>query len=130
MTGPRCARCDGQGRVRAHRKLTTKIPAGVENGTRILLAGEGEVGPGGGKAGDLYIEVVEPPHQFFDRRGDDLHCTVTIPRTMAVTGGTTRIDTFDGTKTVRTPKASAMTRPCGSPHAAPPISRAAAGGTS
>ena len=54
-----CPECAGDGRVRARRTLTVKIPAGVDNGTRIQLAGEGEVGPGGGPAGDLYVEIVE-----------------------------------------------------------------------
>ena len=74
-----CGECGGDGRVRARRTLTVKIPAGVENGMRIRLTGEGEVGPGGGPAGDLYVEVVERPHPVFTRDGDDLHCTVTAP---------------------------------------------------
>ena len=78
-----CPECAGDGRVRSRRTLTVKIPAGVDNGTRIQLAGEGEVGPGGGPAGDLYVEIHELPHPTFQRRGDDLHCTVTIPMTAA-----------------------------------------------
>ncbi len=79
-----CPECAGDGRVRSRRTLTVKIPAGVDNGTRIQLAGEGEVGPGGGPAGDLYVEIREVPHPVFQRRGDDLHCTVTLPMTAAV----------------------------------------------
>ncbi|QLJ02941.1 caspase family protein [Streptomyces sp. NEAU-sy36] len=104
MTGSRCRECDGHGRVPVRRRLTVKIPAGAFDGMRIQFAGEGQVGPGGGEPGDVYIEVVELPHSTFQRRGDDLHCTVTIPRTMSITGGTTQLDTLDGTKTVRIPQ--------------------------
>lgn len=99
-----CSGCDGGGRVRVRRTLTVRIPAGVENGTRIQLAGEGEVGPGGGPAGDLYVEVVELPHQVFQRINDDLYCTLTIPRATATTGGTLPLETLDGRKTVRIPE--------------------------
>ena len=71
-----CPECSGDGRVRTRRTLTVKIPAGVDTGTRIQLTGEGEVGPGGGPPGDLFLEVVELPHDVFTRQGDDLHCTV------------------------------------------------------
>ena len=73
-----------------------KIPPGVDNGTRIQLAGEGEVGPGAGPAGDLYIEIVEEPHPIFQRRGDDLHCTVTMPMTAASLGTKIPLETLDG----------------------------------
>ena len=66
----------GDGRVRTRRSLTVKIPAGVDTGTRIQLTGEGEVGPGGGPAGDLYVEIVERRTRSSRRQGDDLHCTV------------------------------------------------------
>jgi molecular chaperone DnaJ len=91
-----CAECAGDGRIRARRTLTVKIPAGVDSGTRIQLAGEGEVGPGGGPAGDLYVEIVEVPHTTFQRRGDDLHCTVTIPMTAASLGTKVPLQTLDG----------------------------------
>ncbi|MYW05957.1 molecular chaperone DnaJ [Streptomyces sp. SID3343] len=91
-----CAECAGDGRIRARRTLTVKIPAGVDSGTRIQLAGEGEVGPGGGPAGDLYVEIVEVPHNTFQRRGDDLHCTVTIPMTAASLGTKVPLQTLDG----------------------------------
>jgi molecular chaperone DnaJ len=92
-----CPECAGDGRVRARRTLTVKIPAGVDAGTRIQLAGEGEVGPGGGPAGDLYVEIAEVPHPTFQRRGDDLHCTVTIPMTAAALGTKVPLETLDGT---------------------------------
>jgi molecular chaperone DnaJ len=91
-----CAECSGEGRVLTRRTLTVTIPAGVDNGTRIQLSGEGEVGPGGGPAGDLYIEIVETPHEIFQRRGDDLHCTVTMPMTAAALGTKVPLETLDG----------------------------------
>jgi molecular chaperone DnaJ len=91
-----CGECGGDGRVRARRTLTVKVPAGVESGMRIRLTGEGEVGPGGGPAGDLYVEVVERPHPVFTRDGDDLHCTVTLPMTAAALGTTVPLTTLDG----------------------------------
>lgn len=91
-----CPECAGDGRVRTRRTITVKVPAGVDTGTRIQLAGEGEVGPGGGPPGDLYVEIVENPHPLFQRRGDDLHCTVTLPMTAAALGTTLELDTLDG----------------------------------
>ena len=85
-----CDECGGDGRVRSRRTLTVSIPAGVDQGTRIQLAGEGEVGPGGGPAGDLYIEVDVEPHPVFSRQGDRLLCQVTVPMTAAALG--TRVD--------------------------------------
>ena len=91
-----CGECGGEGRVRTRRGLTVKIPAGVDTGTRIQLSGEGEVGPGGGPPGDLYLEIVELAHPVFQRRGDDLHCTVTLPMTAAALGTAVGLDTLDG----------------------------------
>jgi molecular chaperone DnaJ len=91
-----CSECAGEGRVRTRRTLTVKIPPGVDDGTRIQLSGEGEVGPGGGPAGDLYIEIVELPHEIFQRRGDDLHCTVAMPMTAAALGTKIPLETLDG----------------------------------
>ncbi len=91
-----CTECDGEGRVRSRRTIKVKIPAGVDTGTRIQLAGEGEMGPGGGPPGDLYVEIVETPHPHFTRQGDDLHCTVTMPMTAAALGTTIPIETLDG----------------------------------
>jgi molecular chaperone DnaJ len=81
-----CAECSGEGRVRARRSLSVVVPAGVDQGTRIQLAGEGEVGPGGGPAGDLYIEIDVKRHAFFTRKGEQLRCQVTIPMTAAALG--------------------------------------------
>lgn len=91
-----CFECSGEGRVRMRRPLTLKVPAGVDTGTRIQLAGEGEVGPGGGPAGDLYVEIRVEAHPTFTRRGDDLHCRVELPMTAAALGTTIELQTFDG----------------------------------
>ncbi len=91
-----CGECGGDGRVRARRTLTVKVPAGVENGMRIRLNGKGEVGPGGGPAGDLYVEIAERRHPVFTREGDDLHCTVTLPMTAAALGTCIPLTTLDG----------------------------------
>ncbi|GAB3364221.1 molecular chaperone DnaJ [Modestobacter lapidis] len=91
-----CAKCAGDGRVRARRTIPVKVPAGVEDGMRIRLAGHGEVGPGGGPAGDLYVEVHERPHDVFTRDGEDLHCRVTLPMTAAALGTTLKLQTLDG----------------------------------
>jgi len=85
-----CNECSGDGRVRARRTITVKTPPGVDTGTRVQLGGQGEVGPGGGPAGDLYVEIEIAPHELFKREGDDLHCTVTLPMTAAALG--TKID--------------------------------------
>ena len=91
-----CPECDGDGRVRTRRTIKVRIPAGVEDGTHIQLAGEGETGPGGGPPGDLFLEIVQRPHAIFERQGDDLHCTVTIPMVAASLGATLQVETLDG----------------------------------
>lgn len=85
ITDP-CAECGGDGRVRRRRSLTVTIPAGVDQGTRIQLQGEGEVGHGGGPAGDLYVEIDVAKHPVFARQGDQLVCQVTVPMTAAALG--------------------------------------------
>jgi molecular chaperone DnaJ len=95
-----CHECSGDGRVRTRRTLTVKIPAGVDTGTRIQLSGEGEVGPNGGPAGDLFIEIAVPQHPLFERRGDELHCVVTVPMTAAALGTAVSLDTLDGPRDV------------------------------
>jgi molecular chaperone DnaJ len=91
-----CVQCSGEGRVRSRRDLTIRVPAGVDTGTRIQLAGEGEVGAGNGPAGDLYVEIVVANHSTFVRRGDDLHATVELPMTAAALGTTITLDSLDG----------------------------------
>jgi molecular chaperone DnaJ len=90
-----CGECSGDGRVRTRRSLSIKIPAGVDSGTRIQLSGQGEVGPGGGPPGDLYVELFVRPHPVFTRQGDDLHCTVAIPMVAAALGTTIELETLD-----------------------------------
>ncbi len=87
-----CHRCGGDGRVRSRREISVKIPAGVGDGMRVRLAAQGEVGPGGGPAGDLYVEVHEQPHDIFLRDGDDLHCTIEVPMVDAALGTTIGVD--------------------------------------
>ncbi len=91
-----CPECDGDGRVRTRRTLKVRIPAGVESGTHIQLAGEGEVGPGGGPAGDLFLEIIQRPHPIFEREGSDLHCTVSLPMVAAALGATLQVQSLDG----------------------------------
>ena len=95
-----CAECSGDGRVRTRRTLKVKVPAGIDDGTRIQLSGEGEVGPGGGPAGDLYVEVTTRPHPVFQRNGDDLHCSVSLPMTVAALGTILPLETLDGSEDV------------------------------
>ncbi|MGH3413050.1 MAG: molecular chaperone DnaJ [Marmoricola sp.] len=86
-----CRECAGDGRVRQRRSLTVRIPAGVDTGTRVQLSGQGEVGPGGGPAGDLYVEVHVRPHPLFTRDGQHLRSHVTIPMTAAALGTTLKM---------------------------------------
>jgi molecular chaperone DnaJ len=134
-----CVQCSGEGRVRSRRDLTIKIPAGVDTGTRIQLAGEGEVGAGNGPAGDLYVEIVLAPHQTFVRRGDDLHATVGLPMTAAALGTTVTLETLDGPQELDVepgtcswprpgPPCRARPRPCGG--SASPTCAAAGAATS
>ena len=87
-----CRKCGGDGRVRSRRDISVKVPVGVSNGMRIRLASQGEVGPGGGPAGDLYVEIVEQQHEVFVRDGDDLHCTVRVPMVDAALGTAVSVD--------------------------------------
>jgi molecular chaperone DnaJ len=95
-----CRECGGEGRVRGRRTLTVKVPSGVEDGMRIRLSGEGEVGPSGGPAGDLYIEIHERDHPTFEREGDDLHCQLKVPMTTAVLGASVDLETLDSSEQV------------------------------
>jgi molecular chaperone DnaJ len=81
--------------VRARRAINVKIPAGVDSGTRVQLTGEGEVGPGGGPAGDLYVEIDVASHPVFSRHGDDLVCMITLPMTAAALGTTIELPTLE-----------------------------------
>ena len=94
-----CGSCSGSGRVMRERTLSVNIPAGVEDGTRIRLAGEGEAGMRGGPAGDLYIFLSIKPHEFFQRDGADIFCRVPISMTTAALSGHIDVPTVDGGKT-------------------------------
>ena len=99
-----CPECSGAGRTTEQRKLSVNIPAGIEDGTRIRLANEGEAGLRGGPAGDLYIFLSIQPHEFFQRDGADIFCRVPISVTTAALGGEVEVPTIDGGKTrVRVP---------------------------
>ena len=91
-----CPSCAGSGRVTRERALSVNIPAGVEDGTRIRLAGEGEAGVRGGPGGDLYIFLSIGSHPFFQREGADLHCRVPISMVLAALGGDVEVPTIDG----------------------------------
>jgi molecular chaperone DnaJ len=91
-----CQACNGAGRVSRERTLSVNIPAGVEDGTRIRLAGEGEAGMRGGPPGDLYIFLAIKPHPFFQRDGADLYCRVPISMVQAALGGEIGVHTLDG----------------------------------
>ncbi|MCW2749822.1 MAG: molecular chaperone DnaJ [Aeromicrobium sp.] len=90
-----CPECAGDGRVRSRRTISVTIPAGVDHGTRIQLSGEGEVGPGGGPAGDLYLEINVARHPVFTRKGDQLFCQITLPMTAAALGAHLDLPTLE-----------------------------------
>jgi molecular chaperone DnaJ len=98
-----CDTCLGQGRVRRTKKLSVKIPPGVDNGDRIRLGGEGEAGRNGGPAGDLYVEVHVRPHEIFEREGEHLSCEVPVSFVTAALGGTVIVPTLDGQVSLKIP---------------------------
>lgn len=91
-----CKTCGGAGRTRKEKTLKVTVPAGVEDGTRIRLSGEGEAGAQGGSAGDLYIFIAVAPHRMFQRDSADLHLRVPIPMTTAAIGGSVEVPTIEG----------------------------------
>jgi molecular chaperone DnaJ len=102
-----CKVCGGGGRVTRERTLSVNIPTGVEDGTRIRLAGEGEAGVRGGPPGDLYIFLEVAPHEFFQRDGADLHCRVPVSMSSAALGGEFDVPAIDGSKVrVKVPAAT------------------------
>jgi molecular chaperone DnaJ len=102
VTDP-CATCRGAGRVKKHKTLAVKIPAGVDEGDRIRLSGEGEAGVNGGPSGDLYVVIHLRAHGVFQRDGDDLHCEMPISFTQAALGGEIDIPTLDGSAKIKVP---------------------------
>ncbi|GLQ05264.1 molecular chaperone DnaJ [Sneathiella chinensis] len=93
-----CPSCRGDGRIEREKKLSVNIPAGVDEGTRIRLSGEGEMGMQGGEPGDLYIFLTIASHRIFQRDGQNLHCRVPIPMTTATLGGDLEVPTLDGAR--------------------------------
>ena len=102
ITDP-CSKCHGQGRVEERKTLSVKVPAGVDSGDRIRLAGEGEAGPQGGPAGDLYVEINVRPHPIFQRDGADLACEIPLPFATATLGGEIEVPTLNGRVTLKIP---------------------------
>jgi molecular chaperone DnaJ len=98
-----CKDCHGAGRIEDEKVLSVKIPAGVDNGDRIRLTGEGEAGPPGTPPGDLYVEVRVREHDIFRRDGDDLHCEVPIRISQAALGDTVNVPTLEGEAEIRIP---------------------------
>jgi len=101
-----CTQCRGERYVRTERKLKVNIPAGVDTGTRLRLANEGQPGGNGGIAGDLYVVVKIKEHPIFERSGDDLHCTMPVNIAQAALGTEVNLLTFDGLETVKVPEGS------------------------
>jgi len=98
-----CPTCSGAGRVKKQKTLSVKIPAGVDEGDRIRLSGEGEAGVNGGPRGDLYVQIQVKPHAVFQRDHDDLHCEMPVSFTTAALGGEIEIATLDGAAKIKIP---------------------------
>lgn len=98
-----CSRCGGAGWVQVNRELALTVPAGVQDGARLRLAGEGEPGQNGGPRGDLYVQIVVEPDRFFTRKGSDLVCEVPVPFHTAALGGKVRVPTLNGTADLSVP---------------------------
>ena len=102
ITDP-CADCHGRGRVHKTKTLSVKVPAGVDDGDRIRLSGEGEAGRNGGPPGDLYVEIRVKPHKLFEREGADLSCEVPVSFGVATLGGEVELPTLDGHVSLKVP---------------------------
>lgn len=98
-----CAGCQGRGRVQKNKTLAVKVPAGVDNGDRIRLTGEGESGQNGGPPGDLYVEIRTQPHDIFERDGADLSCAIPVNFAVAALGGALQVPTLAGEVTLKIP---------------------------
>jgi molecular chaperone DnaJ len=99
-----CATCRGEGRVQHEHALLVKVPAGVEQDTRIRYQGEGEAGRFGGPAGDLYVVLNVKDHKFFERDGDDLHCVIPISFPQAALGTEIEVPTLEGASSLKIPE--------------------------
>jgi len=98
-----CGSCHGAGRIKKHKTLSVKIPAGVDEGDRIRLSGEGEPGVNGGPPGDLYVQMQVKPHAVFQRESNDLHCEMPVSFATAALGSEIDIPTLDGQAKIRIP---------------------------
>jgi molecular chaperone DnaJ len=98
-----CGKCFGEGRTKQHKTLSVKIPAGVDDGDRIRLSGEGEAGVNSGPSGDLYVVVNLLAHSVFQRDNNDLHCEMPISFTTAALGGELQVPTIDGYAKIKVP---------------------------
>lgn len=105
VTDP-CKACSGSGRAKERTKVRVKIPAGIEDGSRLRSSGNGDYGTKGGPAGDLYIVVQVKPHDIFEREGDDLHCQMPLSFTTAALGGETTVPTLEGKASLKVPAGS------------------------
>lgn len=103
MISDPCGTCHGEGRVKKNKTLSVKVPAGVDNGDRIRLSGEGEAGENGGPAGDLYVQITVREHKIFQRDGSDLYCEVPIAVTAATLGGELDVPTLNGRVKLKIP---------------------------
>jgi len=101
-----CPECKGAGTKEQHRKLTVKIPAGIATGQRLRLSGEGEAGSLGGPAGDLYVVIYVREHEFFQRDGNNLHCTVPLAFTTLALGSEIKVPGIDGEESLKIPEST------------------------
>ncbi len=99
-----CSECHGRGKIRKNRKLHIKIPAGIDNGSRIRLSGEGEPGTRGGATGDLYVFIEVRPHKIFERRGNDIYMEFPVTFVQATLGAEVQVPTLEGNATLKIPE--------------------------
>jgi len=104
MVRERCPECRGQGRIEREKIIELRIPPGVDTGTRLRVAGEGEHGPNGGSPGDLYVVLDVKEHAFFERRGADLHCTIPVSLTQAALGADLQVPGLQGDEKLKIPE--------------------------
>lgn len=103
VTTELCRTCQGKGRTKVAKKINVKVPAGVETGSRLRIRGEGEEGEFGGPPGDLYLFLTVEPHEFFERRGDDVHCRIPVSFVQAALGAKLEVPALSGTEKIKIP---------------------------
>ena len=99
-----CRTCHGQGKVRRNRRVTLRVPAGVDTGSKLRMPGEGEPGINGGPPGDLYVYVQVKPHKVFQRRGFDIYCEIPITFIQAALGDEVEVPVLDGSGSIKVPE--------------------------